>query len=108
MSYPAACYNQIFEEVKRRFGMTNASLTNDEWIGWRVQVKKMFDNNVSVAEILGALDEAAEKRHWPGGTAFWHRVYDVVLKNRREQLGPVKQDRGMEAFGSVLSRIMQR
>jgi hypothetical protein len=87
--------------------MTNASLTNEEWIAWRVQLKRMFDLEISIAEILSAIDEATDKKKWPGGTAFWHRVCDVVLKNRHEARPTVKTDDGPSSMHDILLKRFQ-
>lgn len=104
MSYRAEHYNVILKVVQERFQIANDDLPPDIWIAWRVSLKRMFDEGILIAEILAAIPEAGRRLRWPGRTAFWKRVRDVVLKNRRETRPPVRIERGAEQIGRILRR----
>jgi hypothetical protein len=82
--YKREHYDAVLQAVQGRFDIKSGDLSPSIWIAWRVAIKRMFDEGILIREIIQAIPEAGERRHWPGGTAFWHRVKDVVLKNRRE------------------------
>lgn len=66
-------------------------------------IMRMFDDSLTIKEILAAFDEACEKKKWPGDVKFWKRVHDVALKNRREARPTMEVDKGFEDISSVLS-----
>lgn len=85
MSYAAVHYKQVLDAVVSRFSMDEDRVPDWQWLAWRSAIKRLFDQDLLISEILGAIDEAAEKRKWPDAVGFWKRVEDVCLKNRREQ-----------------------
>src|SRR5262245_10984861 len=103
MSYRAEHYNAVFEEMKSRFGQPWYDSIDWPMWGriWRKQIKNLFfDQGILIREMVAGLDEAAEKRKWPTGTAFFVRLRDVCLKNRleRQRHGTMHVD-GMKRLG---------
>jgi hypothetical protein len=102
MSYKQEHYNEIFKHIQEKYSLSNEDIPKHIWIAWRVSIKRMFDEGILISEIIGALPEAEMKGHWPHGTAFWHRVKDVVLKNRHYARKAVKVDEGMQSLASLM------
>ena len=103
MIYKKDFYNKIFKVIQEKYGIKNEDLPGKIWIAWRVQVKRLFDKGILIKEILTALPEAEKKKYWPMRTAFWHRVEDVVLKNRRE-IKPAFKENKIESIKDLLSK----
>jgi len=103
MSYKQEYYNQIFKVIQEKYHIENEDLPDNIWIAWRVAIKSMFDEGILIKEILSALPEAEEKKHWPFDTSFWHRVNDIVLKNRRE-IKPTFKENKTESIKDLLQK----
>ena len=99
-------YNQVLKIVQDRYQIQSSDLPPNIWIAWRVQIKKMFDEGILISEINNAIPEAENKKQWPLDTSFWHRVHDVVLKNRYERRPVVKVDKGTESIADLLRKRM--
>lgn len=82
--YQPAHYNTVLDAVVREYNLNPNTVSPQQWIIWRKQIKNLFDKNILIAEILQALDGASNKKQWPLGTALFHRIEDVVLLTRRE------------------------
>lgn len=104
MSYPATYYKQVIDAVLQTFDIPVQHVPAWQFIAWRVAIKRMFDNGILIAEMLQALREAGAKRQWPRGVALFHRLEDVVLKNRREQRPTVQVESAFTSIGDVLQR----
>lgn len=106
-SYPQEAYTRILKYLQQKFKIDTYSLPGHVWIAWRKSIKKLFEQNFTVDEVLGAVEEACNKKLWPSNTAFWHRVEDVCLKNRHEVRPTIRRD-GLEGIRGVLDRVLQR
>lgn len=106
MAYHPAHYNQIFEEMRKRFGDTwYQSIAPVWWNIWRRQIKELFfDQDILIKEMIAGLDEAAEKRKWPAGTVFFQRLQMVCLKNRREARPTMEINRGMQPLSELIKK----
>ena len=108
-TYKAEYYNEIFLSMRHEFGETWYKSINPIWWNiWRRRIKAMFDQGIMIREIKLAIVEASGKKRWPIGTSFFHRVEDVVLKNRRESRlrEPIKLDKKPESVKGILDRIV--
>ena len=90
MSYKPEHYNAVFTAMRHQFGEEWFKAVNPFWWNiWRRQIKeRFFDQGILIREMTAGLDEAAQKMKWPSGKAFFHRLEDVCLKNRRESRAP--------------------
>jgi len=104
MSYLAAHYNAVFEAMRREFGDAWYESVNPMWWNvWRRQIKeRFFDEGILIREMVAALPEASVKMRWPMGTAFFQRLEDVCLKNRREARTTTRD--GMKPIADLLPR----
>lgn len=101
MSYKKEHYQQVFQAISERYsieyppyGFYPAAMS---------LVKRMFDDDLTIQNIVAALPEAQEKRKWPVGTGFLKRLHQVALKNRREY-NPFKIYDGVKSLGSLLAK----
>ena len=92
MTFKQSDYNRILKFVQKEFSILNDDLSPKMWIAWRMAIKRLFLAGFSVEEVLRAIPEASEKGHWPHGIAFWHRVRDVILKDRHEERKTMTSD----------------
>jgi hypothetical protein len=106
MSYQHRHYTAVFEAMRRIYGEDWYEAV--DWriwgVVWRAQIKRLFfDQDILIPEMVGAMKEAAEKRHWPSGTSYFIRLRDVCLKNRLEADGrqPVRRSEP-EGIGAIL------
>ena len=82
MAFPAIAYKMVFAAIRKHYeifypppGFYRPAMR---------AVKRIFDDNFTVDQIVAALDEAKQRRRWPTGTSFWRRVHDILLVHRRE------------------------
>lgn len=105
-TYDPTDYNRVFEAMRHEFGeVWYKSVPGFQWNVWRRHIKTMFfDQNYLIAEMIAAIPEAANKRQWPGGTAFFHRLKDICDVRRVEarRYSAIKVDKGLESIGAML------
>jgi hypothetical protein len=101
--YPQAYYNVILNCIVEEFNLDVRKIPDWQWGAWRAAIKRLFDQDVFIKEITHAIPEAGEKKKWPGSTAYFKRLEDVVLKNRREREPAVKKY-GMTGLGTLLNQ----
>ena len=94
MVFPQKNYNVVLKCVQGLYGLQNSDLSPRLWVAWRKSLKRMFEDGITVNEILSAIYEARDLKLWPQGTRYWHRVKDVVLKNRRATYRTTRTDAG--------------
>lgn len=100
--YPQAYYTCILNCIVEEFDLDVRKIPDWQWGAWRASIKRLFEQDVLIKEITRAIPEAGEKKKWPGSTAFFHRLEDVILKNRRERNPAVKVN-GMTGLGNLLN-----
>ena len=100
MGYKSVYFNDIIHAIEKKFGSTAP-----RWLQapWRVQIAKMFDDEISIKEIIAALDEAMDKKKWPMNTGLMKRVKDIVYLHRKETKS-VKVDSGMQSLKDLLNK----
>lgn len=99
--YKQAHYIQVLDAVTKEYKLR--SLPDWQWIAWRVSIKRLFDQGISIREILAAIPEAGEKRKWPGDAKFWKRVEDIVYLHRKNTERIVTVDSGMSGLRDLLT-----
>lgn len=83
--YKAEYYNQILQALVDQFSLDTSKIPNVQWVAWRVAIKRLFDQNILIDEIISAIPQASKKMDWPTNTAFFHRIEDIVYLNRKKQ-----------------------
>lgn len=104
--FPPEDYNRIINQLLLWFELERGSVPPERYRMWRKQIKRLFIAGFTVEEILGAFEEASQKKNWPRGRknppGFFTRVRDIVLKNRRYTRPTLAYNKGFEDFSTLL------
>ena len=95
-------YLEIENAFLTKFGLQKEQISGWQWTAGRSAIKRMFLQDLTIKEIIDAMDEAHNKRNWQLGTGVWRRIEDVALKNRieRNRRRSIKVDNGLERLFS--------
>lgn len=95
-------YNVVLDAIIKQFGINQATVPDWQWTAWRVSIKRLFDNGYLIKEIVGAIEQAGEKRKWPIDRKLFTRIEDVILLRRREIEPITKIDTGPQSLRNLL------
>lgn len=93
--YKKEWFDNIINEICRQFSIEQKLIPNVQQRSWRVAIKRLFDQNILIDEIISAIPQASKKMYWPTNTAFFHRIEDVVYLNRKKRERVVKVNEGL-------------
>ena len=100
--YEQTHYNEVLQAVVDEFSLDVSKIPQVQWTAWRVAIKRLFDQNILISEIISAIPEAGKKMQWPQNVTFWKRIEDVVYLNRKHREKTVKVNTGMTGLSDLL------
>lgn len=102
--YKQEHYNEVLQSVIDQFSLDVTRIPQVQWVAWRVAIKRLFDQNILISEIVSAIPGASKKMDWPSNTAFFHRIEDIVYLNRKHKEQVVKVDTGLTGLRDLLNK----
>ena len=102
--YKQEYYNQILQAITTQFSLDVSKIPQVQWTAWRVAIKRLFDQNILIDEIISAIPQASKKMDWPSNTAFFHRIEDIVYLNRKHTEKVVKVDASMSGLSDLFNK----
>jgi hypothetical protein len=93
--YSQEHYNEVLNAIVKEFHLDVPKIPGVQWVAWRVAIKRLFDQDILIREIIEAIPQASKKMDWPQNTAFFHRIEDIVYLNRKRKEKIIKVDEGL-------------
>jgi len=105
--YKREWYNTVLNAIIEHYDLNAKNIPEWQYAAWRSSIKRFFDSGYLIREIVGAIDEAGNKKQWPGGRYLFTRLEDVILKNRRERT-PIVKLTGLSSPMSSLKDLLKK